>query len=389
MTTTCGGYRWHPGTEDVSALRVHTTPLGYDRGQFAAGARLPVVPGVDLTERLAACREIVVAFHGRLGDTLLALSAVRALTDWLALRHGTDRIPVRVVGPHRRLILRSGLFTRDPDDGRTPASAGRAIVGDRPGVAALGAQAAANVLCDPAAPPCWASGGQAHADLPMRFYLALERRLGQRLPGTRPVAPVLTARPSHLARSLEADGWFDGVTLGAITATSWPRLKDYTEERYLALAQNLARHMRCSVRLLLIGGDQPTPASPGSEDIDSQVRLRRLAGIPADHLVDVFARCDLVVGNDTGLTHVAALSRRRDGTGPHVTGLYARHSHGKWRTGWAHHHAVATGFSERMHQGDLCPVRDAIIPARDADLAAISPEDLAQTCVPLLARSSR
>jgi hypothetical protein len=389
MTTTRVGYRWHPGTDEVPAVRVHTTPLGYDRGQYAAGAQLPVVPSAELTERLLACRELIVAFHGKLGDTLLALSAVRALTDWLALRHGPGTIPVRAVGPHRQLILRTGLPTLDLDDARTPTGDGQVLVVDQAGIAARGHQAAVSVICDPAGPPCWASGGIAHEALPMRYYLGLERRLGQRLPGTPPVAPLLTARPSHLTQSLEAAGWFDGLTLGAITATSWPQLKDYTEERYIELAQHLARHLRRTVHLLLIGGNQPAPASPGGEQAHPHVRLHRLDGVPADHLVDVFAHCDLVVGNDTGLTHLAALSRRDDGTGPHVIALYARHSHSKWRTGWPHHHAVATGFSERMHQGDLCPVRDAITPTHDADLTAITPEALAETCLALLDGSSR
>ncbi|MFF2405944.1 hypothetical protein [Streptomyces sp. NPDC058092] len=73
-----------------------------------------------------------------------------------------------------------------------------------------------------------------------------------------------------------------------------------------------------------------------------------------------------------------------DGSSPPVVGLYARHSHSKWRTGLPHHHAVATDLSDRMHQGDLCPVRDVIAPDTNIHMDAFSPAALAQVCLELL-----
>jgi hypothetical protein len=102
-------------------------------------------------------------------------------------------------------------------------------------------------------------------------------------------------------------------------------------------------------------------------------------------LISRFARCDVVLGNDTGLTHLAALASRR----AEVIGLYGRHSHSKWRTGLARHHALATPFSESMHRWDMCPVRDGLDDAegeRYVPLSAISPVALADTAVLALER---
>ncbi len=107
--------------------------------------------------------------------------------------------------------------------------------------------------------------------------------------------------------------------------------------------------------------------------------------MPADDLVGLFPHCLLIVGNDTGLTHLAAMARGgQDRGGPPVIGLYARHSHSKWRTGLPHHHAVATNLSDRMHQGDLCPVRDTIAPDTNVHMDAFTPAALAQVSLELL-----
>ncbi|MBO0916651.1 glycosyltransferase family 9 protein, partial [Streptomyces laculatispora] len=137
-------------------------------------------------------------------------------------------------------------------------------------------------------------------------------------------------------------------------------------------------------RLLLIGGAQDGGLKISAEPPRRHVQVLHLDGVPADDLTDLFPRCHLIVGNDTGLTHLAALARGSGDDGPPVVGLYARHSHSKWRTGLPHHHAVATDQSDRMHQGDLCPVRDAIAPDTDVHMDTFPPASLARVCLDLL-----
>lgn len=370
------GVRFHHGCMVVPAEAVHTTPLGYDRGSVSLGAPLPLPASAEFVHRLSGCGEVVVAFEGKLGDTLLALSGVRAVLDWLRLR--SVRTSVRAVGPYAGLIARTGLLAQLPV---TTPHGRRAVIGDRAGIEAHGSEAVVSLVLDPAAPPCWSSDGRAHPDLPARHYLALERRLGIRLPGTAPFAPTLATGPNDLVEELRSVGWLGGLTIAAITATSWPERKDYTAQRYIALTEQIAEAQQAQARLLLIGGNAEDGFRVSAEAPRRHVQVLHLDGVPAEQLADLFPHCDLIVGNDTGLTHLAAMTRSPERP---VIGLYARHSHSKWRTGLPHHHAVATDLSDRMHQGDLCPVRDAIPPDVDVHMDAFPPAELARVCLGLL-----
>ncbi|MGA5196223.1 glycosyltransferase family 9 protein [Streptomyces exfoliatus] len=373
------GIRFHQGSLVVPAGAVHTTPLGYDRDSVPIGAPLPLAASAELVHRLSGCGEIVVAFEGKLGDSLLALSGVRAVLDWLRLR--SVRVAVRAVGQYAGLIARTGLITQPQ---ATPPNGWRAVIGDRTGIEAHGSEAAVSLVLDPAAPPCWSSDGRAHPDLPARHYLALERRLGIRLPDTAPFAPTLTTGPNNLVEELRSVGWLGGLTIAAITATSWPERKDYTAQRYIELAEHIAEAQQAQARLLLIGGNPGDGLRITMEAPRRHVQVLRLDGMATDRLADLFPHCHLIVGNDTGLTHLAAMAQGQNGSSPPVIGLYARHSHGKWRTGLLHHHALATDLSDRMHQGDLCPVRDAIAPDTNIHMDAFPPAALAQVCLDLL-----
>ncbi|MFB6503930.1 glycosyltransferase family 9 protein [Streptomyces sp. NPDC002466] len=373
------GIRFHPGSLVVPAEAVHTTPLGYDRDGIPIGAPLPLSASTELVHRLSGCGEVVVAFEGKLGDTLLALSGVRAVLDWLRLR--SVRVTVRAVGTYAGLIARTGLI---PQPQANPPNGWRAVIGDRTGIEAQGSTAAVSLVLDPAAPPCWSTDGHAHPDLPSRHYLALERRLGIRLPATAAFAPTLATGPNNLVEELRSVGWLGDLNIAAITATSWPERKDYTAQRYITLAEHIAEAHQAQARLLLIGGNPGDGLRITAEAPRRHVQVLRLDGMLADHLADLFPHCHLIVGNDTGLTHLAAMACGRSGGSPPVIGLYARHSHSKWRTGLPHHHAVATDLSNRMHQGDLCPVRDAIAPDTDVHMDAFPPTALAQVGLELL-----
>lgn len=282
---------------------------------------------------------------GGLGDTLLALGLVQALHD------ATGDAELRYIGPRPALMDRCTLpmTTHQSDsphqivhsDGRTEF---RAV---------------------PEEPPTWLDlvddhDVEVHAALPARYYLSTELRLGRRLADQIALPRWRSAeriRPGHVV---------------LVTATSWPGRKDYGAEYYRRTTDTLTarRPGGCTVTVIT-GHDAPSGLFPDADEL--------IAPDVVD-CIDVFASAELVIGNDTGLTHLAALVERADGSGPHVIGLYSRHGHAKWTTGTPRHHAIATPFSQLLSLADRCPVRDGLddaLWARAADLTAIPPNQVA------------
>jgi hypothetical protein len=287
-----------------------------------------------------------------LGDLLLGLALARALAE------ATGRADLEYAGPRTDLMRRCSLpCTTLREPGRSTIRAGGPAPVPFPAI--------------PEDPPTWldvtdGDYAEIHAALPMRYYLRAEQDLGVRLPASHAPAPVFVsgqeAQPFHV------------VFVGA---TSWPGRKDYGLAGFAAVADALTEHNASPWRFTLIPGknnlpSQPSPTAP----------LAVLPGIPAADCVDIFASAEVVIGNDTGLTHLAALTRRRDGTSPHVIGLYGRHAHTKWTTGADRHHTVATPFSQMLATADRCPVRDQLDDrawSRASDLSAIPPRLIAET----------
>ncbi|WP_304453909.1 glycosyltransferase family 9 protein [Nocardiopsis sp. YSL2] len=343
-------------------------PLGYDREATPVGETLPGHPDHELRRALDRCARIVVAFDGKLGDSLLAFGAVTAITDALSLLGRS--VPLTTRGRYGSLY----------PTGRMTGSYGcslRLIVGDEPGIALAQPTGDDHVLlCRPEEAHCRSDGRRVHTFLPSRYYLGVEERAGVRLPGGPPFLPSLAREAG------DSDG--RTLTIAAVTATSWPRRKDYGAERFTMAARVIGERLGRRVRLILVSGRDGTTHRPSDA---GGVRLDSVAGADLETLASLFAQCDVVLGNDTGLTHLAAFVSNR----AEVIGLYGRHSHSKWRTGLGHHHALATPFSEHMHRWDMCPVRDGLDETADeqrAPLSAISPTLLADTAVLALERRS-
>lgn len=265
-----------------------------------------------------------------LGDTLLGLATAVAL-------HSVTGDGVSYRGPRAELMRRCGF----------PVTPIAAAAGDH--VLSSGGHAPFDVPVVPETPPTWLDvlnehQVQVHAALPMRYYLALEQRLGVRLPLHTAPAPAWRSpgspRPGRVL---------------FVGATSRPDRKDYGHAGFREIATQLAaRRPGLTFGMIMpLNAPGPTPTTGAGE-------VEMLGPLDALDALDAFAEAELVIGNDTGLTHLAALTERPDGTSPHVLGLYARHSHTKWTTGRPTHHAVATPFTMLLSLADRCPVRDRL-----------------------------
>lgn len=288
-----------------------------------------------------------------LGDVLLGLAMVRALTE------ASDENELHYEGPRASLMRRSVLpLTADQRGGTHLVRTG----GER------------SVRFDaiPELPPVWLDLQgedlvEVHAALPMRYYLEVEQAVGRRLPADRAPAPlfvstVLAPRGFHVV---------------FVATTSLPGRKDYGTRGFACVARALAARLTApwTFTVIMPPGSTTDLAPFGDLPVHAEV------GMDVVDCLDVFASAELVVGNDTGLTHLAALAVRPDGTGPEVIGLYGRHSYAKWSTGSDRHHAAATVFSQMLAAADGCPVRDQLDDAlwdTNAALGAIPPDDIAR-----------
>lgn len=283
-----------------------------------------------------------------LGDVLLALGLAQALADGT-----TQDNDVQYRGPHSRLMQRCQLPLT------TSYAAGPSVIHTR-------GSAGIEFRAIPESPPAWLDllddeRVEIHAALPMRYYLAAEQALGVRLPAERAPLPMFRSserlRPFHVV---------------FVSATSWPGRKDYGARGFHRVATMLAKRVPAAWTFtLMTGTDAQVPVLDGVDV---------MAGLPAEDCLDVFAAAEVVIGNDTGLTHLAALTQRPDGTSPQVIGLYGRHAYNKWTTGTAHHHAIATSFSQMLAVADRCPVRDRlddVLWSESACLAGIPAEVIA------------
>lgn len=308
-------------------VRRDQAPLGQTLPYRRACGHHPVhTGGVDLVRHYGW--EVNLGERG-LGDMLLGLALVRALGD------ATGRDALEYTGPRPDLMRRCSLPLR------TQHATG-------PHIVRTGHPDPLLFLAVPEKPPTWLDllddeHVEVHAALPMRYYLAAEQDLGVRLPASHAPTPTFfstqKAHPFHVV---------------FVAATSWPDRKDYGPSGFASIATTLAQHHTVPWRFTLITGANATPPSTITATMDV------LTGPNAADSLDVFASAEVVIGNDTGLTHLAALTRRLDGTSPHVIGLYGRHAHSKWTTGTSRHHAIATVFSQMLAAADRCPVRDRI-----------------------------
>jgi Glycosyltransferase family 9 (heptosyltransferase) len=283
-----------------------------------------------------------------LGDVLLGLGLVRALVD-----AASDDGELHYHGPRPRLMQRCRLPLHT-------------TLGSGPHTVHNGHRGGISFPAIPEQPQPWLDllddeRVEVHAPLPMRYYLAAEQALGLRLPADHEPLPTFAA--TEPARSCH---------VVFVTATSWPGRKDYGPDRFADVARILTERRTASWMFTLITGTDVRP--PQRTDVEV------LVGPDAVDCLDVFASAEVVIGNDTGLTHLAALTERPDGTSPHVIGLYGRHAYTKWTTGRRRHHAIATPFSRMLAAADRCPVRDHLddsLWCRSASLADLPAELIA------------
>ncbi|MCI2418282.1 glycosyl transferase family 9 [Saccharopolyspora sp. K220] len=258
-----------------------------------------------------------------LSELLLGLSSVTALLET------TPSAPLHYSGPEAQLMQRCSL----------PVESSTQTWG--PHVIRTPTRSPVRFRIDPGEPPAWLDRVEdqlvdVHASLPMRHYLALEQSLGVRLAVDAAPVPRFPSEqpvePGHVV---------------LVTVPGWPRHLDFQLTEFAAVATELLARGGVPWRFTVVAARNT--ALPTAFD-GLPVEVWHEPG--AANCIDLFASAELVLGTDTGLTQLAALTSRADGSAPQVIGLYSRHAHTKWITGLPHQHAVATRFAQMLALAD-------------------------------------
>lgn len=213
--------------------------------------------------------------------------------------------------------------------------------------------------------PAWAErleDGTAwvYGSLAMRLYRQVEQVVGRALPRLDRPLPVF-----HGA-SPRVEG-----QVAIVLAASEP-VKDWGIGRFLACLEEIK--MPVSDVIVVTGSDDRSLVAAKAIKSTS---VTVMAGPDLADCVDVFGECSLVLGNDTGLTHLAAMSESVDGSNPLVCGIYGLHSPLKWSTGFPWHHGVATTASWLVSIADRDVYLDSLEPSIWGPLASIATIDAA------------
>jgi ADP-heptose:LPS heptosyltransferase len=142
--------------------------------------------------------------------------------------------------------------------------------------------------------------------------------------------------------------------VACVATTARPEFKDWGWRNFVELGKSL-RHEQPDLRMTIV-------VSPDSSAVEADFGWLTVSAAPLPQCVDLFASASVVVGNDTGLTHLAALTRDRNGRSPNVVGLYNMHSFLKWSTGAVNHHALALPFSQMLAAADADVLLNQIKP---------------------------
>jgi len=140
-----------------------------------------------------------------------------------------------------------------------------------------------------------------HVNGPMQFL----RELGG-VPTADEAEVVFDLRPSAAAETW-AETWVmvlgDGVRLVAIAPGSAQPHKDWPIDRFKAIARELLAHDR-HIRIVVMGSAAENQKAAALIALNPE-RINSVCGISIEQSAALFARCELVVGNDGGAVHLA------------------------------------------------------------------------------------
>lgn len=203
---------------------------------------------------------------------------------------------------------------------------------------------------------------------PARYFLTFEREVGVRLNSNpNDSLPVFDLKDNKKIEEEIKNKYkikiSDDINSIAIISQAGEIEKRYGTLKFLNLYKILKQKLKRTRCFLIANWKEESP--------EEWFKVKKML---ADHkdiiLIDtedfemlsyIFSRCKFVIGNDTGFSHLAAMSKNLTNNQlPKVIILYSRHDFGKWNTGKSNVIPIATKLAKYLTKNNMSLRRDKI-----------------------------
>lgn len=208
------------------------------------------------------------------------------------------------------------------------------------------------------------------ASRPARYFLTFEREVGIKLlsnPNQSLPDFVMPKNKGLQKLCLEKFGFNpddENKEFFTIVSVAGMVQKKFGLLRYTKLAEKLLKNKPDGLALILANSKEESPNEwlKFEEKVSkSRARIKTINSDDFELLTYIFARCKFVLGNDTGFSHLAAMSRISPSKRQVPTFvIYSRHDYRKWATGKENVCPVTTRLSRYLSDNNLSISRDKI-----------------------------
>lgn len=179
-----------------------------------------------------------------------------------------------------------------------------------------------------------------YSSRPARYYLTFEREVGRILLDPNNSIPLFTFKNSPILNKKITERYSIDLTskdkkyIALISQTKKVE-KKFGSLRYLALAKRLIEYDKNIHILFIANKDEESPKEWLQVlKILNNKKITLLDTSDFEELSYAFSRCSLVIGNDTGFSHLSAMSKYYNQKEPTKTMIiYSDHDYSKWCTG--------------------------------------------------------
>jgi ADP-heptose:LPS heptosyltransferase len=375
--------------------------LLYSRSEMPQGEHIltDYQPNLKLINALQATDELYIYLYLKpLGDSLLFLSAVQAAVDYLCLTRSKKPLTLYAQSDMESLLRHCSLFTNATyidNIEQTFASAAKnktvAMVTDG----------------DPFdySPPSFVFNTEdylypkfietkdgiivkEYGSRPARYYLTFEREVGLVLStdpnGSMPTfeLPYSKCIELSLTKKSGLDLQKFEVYISLITFVhSKERQKQFGVVRYLEVANQIQRNLKDLKTCFVLFVHKDEEKEIWNELVSYLYKHPQLNVLIYDdknleEIAYVLARMSLHIGNDTGISHLASVSRKRRQTSltPTII-MYSRHDFCKWNSGHPNVIPIYTKLAEHLTTNNRSINRDKLdlVPWGREELASFIP----------------